>query len=943
MERKLLATAVCAVLFVPAMSVQAQDAPPETSPPPDAQRSEEATDLDRIVVTGSRIPRSQIETASPVTTITADDIQRQGFRNVSDVLRAQPLATGSLQDNQFAGSFTANATTVSLLGLSPSFTLILLDGRPIADYPLLYNGQSNFTDLTSIPTAMVERIDILPGNQSSIYGSAAIAGVVNIILKKHIDGIQFNARIGGYSEGGGENERLQLTGGTSTDTFDLTWGVQYSHQDPIYMHERDFTDTTDDNPNPDLRYGSRTFIILNGFTNQYDDPGDRCDNVAFLFDNTTRVDFRPGRGNFCGSRAQPGYATLLNEERGLSAYLTSTWHFGEDDDLYATVLVGRNKAKNDGGSHFWVPDINGTHNNFIWNATELTLETYQRIFAPEEQGEDQNFYDTDSDSYNIAFGVKGAIGASNWDYDAYYSRSGYKVTSDQLWPVADDMEQFFRDQFLGPQLGTYYGYPVYAPDKDAFYQALTPAQYRSFSDIIHNESETWTHNLNLQLVNGSLFSMPAGDVGFAALLQAGKQHWSNPIDPGVAGDRFFGLSGTSGEGDRTNQAVGVEFNVPLLQKLTANLAARYDSYRNVDAGSDSKATYKLGLEFRPVDSLLLRANYATAFRAPDMGYVFTGGNGFFTTETDFYKCEIDPGNCALYTGLSVEGNQVANPDLKSITAKSYGFGVVWAPSSNFDVRADYYNVRIEDEVVPQSTTQTLFDENECRQGRLDPTSTRCIDALSRVQRLPTNPNNPLLSENLDLLVVKGINIAEENVSGITAAANYRFDSAWGLWNFGLEYNLTLEHETRTFPDQPTFDLFSSGQLLTAEFRSIVTGDIGWERGKWRANLHATRYGSMPNYARQFTTDPDDPYVTSNGVGPGRVRPWMLYNLSVDYQLTQRSALSVIVNNLRNSKPPRDASYDGSQGFAPPFYNIFAYNGYGRSWWLEYRVEFGGDG
>ena len=958
MERKLLTTAVCAVLFVQAMNAHAQDttaqdkaaqtptaqdASAQEAPPPapPAEQRREATNLDRVVVTGSRIPRSQIETASPVTTITAEEIQKQGYRNVSDVLRAQPLATGSLQDNQFAGSFTANATTVSLLGLSPSFTLILLDGRPIADYPLLYNGQSNFTDLTSIPTAMVERIDIVPGNQSSIYGSAAIAGVVNIILKKHLEGVQLDARIGGYTEGGGNNQRLQVTGGNTWDRLDLTWGVQYSHQDPIYMRQRDFTDTTDDNPNPDLRYGSRTFIILNGFTNQYDDPGSNCDRVAENFGGTTRLDFRPGRGNFCGSRAQPGYATLLNDERGVSAYLNSSYRLTDDDELYASVLFGKYRAKNDGGSHFWIPDINGTHNNFIWNETEQTLETYQRIFSPEEQGPGENFYDTDSDSYNVAFGVRGAIGNSSWDYDAYYSRSGYKVTSDQLWPVADRMEQFFRDQFLGPQLGTYYGYPVYAPDKNAFYQSVTPAQYRAFSDNIHNESSTWTQNVNLQLVNSSLFKLPAGDVGMAAIFQAGKQHWDNPIDPGVAGDFFFGLSGTSGKGDRTNTALGVEFSVPLLASLTASIAGRYDYYKNVDAGSDSKPTYKLGLEYRPIQSLLLRANYATAFRAPDMGYIFTGGNGFFTTETDFYKCEIDPDNCTLYTGISVEGNQVANPDLKSINAKSYGFGFVWAPSSNFDLRADYYNVKIEDEVVPQSTTQTLFDENECRQGRLDPQSARCIDALARVQRLPVNPNNPLLSENLDLIVVKGINIAEENVSGITAGANYRFDSDWGHWQIGLEYNHTLEHETRTFPDQPTFDLFSSGQLLTAEFRSIVAGDIGWERGKWGANLHGTRYGSMPNYARQFSTDPANPYVTSNGVGPGRVAPWMLYNLSVDYHLTERSVLSVIINNIRNSEPPRDASYDGSQGFAPPFYNIFAYNGYGRSWWLEYRIDFGG--
>ena len=130
------------------------------------------------------------------------------------------------------------------------------------------------------------------------------------------------------------------------------------------------------------------------------------------------------------------------------------------------------------------------------------------------------------------------------------------------------------------------------------------------------------------------------------------------------------------------------------------------------------------------------------------------------------------------------------------------------------------------------------------------------------------PGNPLLSENIDLIIVKGINIAEENVSGITAGTTWRFDTdRIGKFNLGLEYNLTLKHKTKTSPDSPAFDVFSSGQLLTAEFKSIVTGDLGWEYGRWAANLHGIRYGSLPNYAKQFTSDPSNPYVTSNGVGP----------------------------------------------------------------------------
>jgi outer membrane receptor protein involved in Fe transport len=489
---------------------------------------------------------------------------------------------------------------------------------------------------------------------------------------------------------------------------------------------------------------------------------------------------------------------------------------------------------------------------------------------------------------------------------------------------------------VGPQLRTYCGYPVYEPDKTAFYQSITPAQFRAFSGTIKNRSSTWTHNLNLQLTNADLFQLPAGPVGVAGVVQFGYQHWDNPVDPGVSGDDYFGLSGTSGKGNRANRAVGVEFSIPLFKQLTASLSGRYDSYKNIRAGSDAKATYKVGLEFRPVDSLLLRANYATAFRAPDMGYIFTGGNGFFTQQTDYYKCETyGPNPACPFEGLSLEGVQVSNPDLKSITANSYGFGFVWSPSDRYELRADYYNVKIDDEVQPQSFNRTLFDENECRQGRLDINSPTCVDALSRVQRGPLNAN-PLLSESVQLVTVKAINIAEEQISGITAGGSARFDwGAWGEFGFGLDYNLTLDHTSILFPGDPETDLLSPVQALSAEFKSVLTGDVSWRKNDWSVNVHGIRYGSTPNYEAQFCSDPDTGCVTT-----GRVGPHMLYNLSVSYDLTEKSALSLTVNNVLNTKPPFDRTYDGSQGFAPPYYNIFAYNGYGRAFWVQYRIDFG---
>jgi outer membrane receptor protein involved in Fe transport len=192
-----------------------------------------------------------------------------------------------------------------------------------------------------------------------------------------------------------------------------------------------------------------------------------------------------------------------------------------------------------------------------------------------------------------------------------------------------------------------------------------------------------------------------------------------------------------------------------------------------------------------------------------------------------------------------------------------------------------------------------------------------------------------LTETIQLVTIKAINIAEEQISGITAGGMARFD--WGRFGevtFGLDYNMTLDHTTVTFPGDPEFDLLSPPQALSAEFKNVLTGDISWQKGDWSTNLHAIRYGSLPNYAAQFGVD------TTPGTSQGRVGAYEVYNFSVSYDVTDNSSVSLTVNNLLNEEPPYDPTYDGSQGFAPPFYNIFAYNGYGRAFWLQYRIDFG---
>jgi outer membrane receptor protein involved in Fe transport len=923
---KLLAATIL-VALAGMKSAGAQSA--DQNPPP----SKESERLQTVTVTGSLIPQAQIETASPVITISSQQIEKQGFGTVYDALRATPVATGAVLDNQFTGGFTPGAETISLLGLDPSFTLTLINGHPMADYPLLYNGVSNFVDLANLPVGMIDHIDILPGNQSSIYGSSAIAGVVNIVLRDHMDGYELNVRSGGFSDGGGANQRIEFLGSTSWGNLQALYGVQINRQDPIWSYQRRITASTNSSPNPNTRYGTRNFLYLyldTSFAPHYIDPGaDACAPVSGLNGGRTIYDFRPGEGYFCGSRYNVGYTTILNDSRGATGYLNLKYTLNDSVELYGDVLYNVSRQISSNGPYFW--QSSNSTGGYFWNADTLRLESVQHIFAPEEIGnvadyEDRNFVRT----YNAFGGVRGAVGAGGaWQYDLYYARSQTNVNDKQGWPLTGPLNDFFNKQILGDQLGTYYGYPVYhSPNLNNLYKPLTPSQYAAWAGTTQTKSETWTQNLNVQVNNTDLFTLPAGSVGVAGLLQVGDQAWNNPIDPRITAGDFYALTGTSGAGTRNNYAGALELRVPVLSTLTADASIRYDHYGNQDiGGGDSKATYKFGLEYRPIESLLLRGNYATAFRAPDMAYTFGGQQGFFQGgNTDYYLCATQQPDtplpqCSYYNNTTIFATHKGNPDLKSVTAKSYGFGVVWSPLAETNLKVDYYNIRISNEVALQSVDQLLREESDCLLGKIDPASGTCQAALSQVTRSAGG--------GIQQISVKPINIANEHLTGIYATADWHHDfGRWGTLQLQSAYNLILHHYFQTYPTDPTLDYLRE-PYYSSEFKTIANASATWNIDRFSSTLLVTRYGRTPNYAAGLTPD------GYGGPGAGTVAPWILWNGSIAYNITDDIRVSGIVNNIRNKKPPTDQSY-----FAYPYYSFVNYNPYGRSYWLELDWRFG---
>ncbi|MBS7456902.1 TonB-dependent receptor domain-containing protein [Coralloluteibacterium stylophorae] len=920
MKPKLLSLLITATL-APAALAHGQDQDPGTAA--DAADSvAAATRLDAVQVTGSLIPRPQIEGPTPVTTITAEDIQARGFNNVFEALRALPQANGSVQDPQLTGGYTPAAKTISLFGLPPSYTLTLLNGRPMTSYPLAYNGSNNIVDIANIPMHMIERIDVLTGGQSSVYGSSAIAGVVNIVLKDHIEGAHVRVRGGGYTDGGGDSLRLQFSSGAAIGDLDVSYGLDVSRDNPVYAYQRDYIDSYYDSPTGDVD-PSRTFLRQNTTTGQtaYIDPGEAtCAPLDYLFDGTNRYSTRDaaGTGSYCGSAYNAGYATLANESTNVNGTLFLRYHLTPETEIYSDILASYSNPTYSGGLPFW--------NQQFYNQTTGQYELWQRIYAPEEVGlhaKDQRVY---TRSYNAALGVRGPLGASGFDYDVYFNRSQSEVTRKAIDMLAADGIDAY---YLGPQLGTdAAGYPIHAPDPDRLYQPIDAALYDDFTAINRARSISWNQNLTAVVTNTGLFELPAGAVGFAAIVQAGREHFANASQAENAAELFRGNGGgTEARGTRKQQAVGLEFQVPVLERLDANLSARHDDY-DYEGGGSSKLTWKAGIEFRPIDTLLLRGSYATAFRAPDMFYLFSDEISGFAGATDYYACRqagydsSNYGDCAD-AGLSIRSVSTGNTDLEPITARTFTYGFVWSAFDNaLTWSVDYNSIEIDNEVAILGTDEILATEANCRLGAsengqtlFDIDSPTCQQVLGQVDRRPDG--DPVDPNGVREVSSYPINIAHQRQTGIQSSLDYRWSAgAWGDFVVDASYYRVLSHDRQAKEGDPTVDLLCCAD--SNELRNRTGASLTWNIGDWSSTIYGQRNSS-----------------SWNALGTSRtVGPWITWNGSVRWQVHPTISTLLTVNNVFDRRPPTDGDNGGW-----PYYDTTLYNALGRSVMVEVGFDF----
>ncbi|MDO5504922.1 MAG: TonB-dependent receptor [Pseudoxanthomonas suwonensis] len=975
--RNRLSAALLAAMVLPFGSTAlAQEQEPQPQPQAQQQtRSGQAESLDRVVVTGSLIPQTEVETFVPVTVITADDIQARGFNTVSEVLQESSMSTGGVQGAQSSASFTQGAETVSLFGLPPGYVKYLIDGRPMANYPALYNGSDTFNNISGIPVDMVERIEILPGGQSSLYGSDAIAGVINVILKKRMDGSAFSIRGGAYSEGGGGSFRTSFSTGFSAadDRLSVLLGVQYEERDPIWGHQRDITSrffeqgqaVSGGNVIPSPPIGSRDFLVHGPFSSyRFMDPAN-CANTTDLFDGGEGLVRRPGFGDeyYCGSFNSPGYRTLLNGKESGQFYGNATFDISDNARLYGNVLVSNEQVDyHVGSSYTWwgtgagwgyffdprftdfgVRDVYGSlycdpdaadYATCVAALPPGDIVNLQRAFAPEDMGP-LGFRSTmskdKSRAVRASLGVEGGVGQSDWTYDVGLTHAEYTLDSTSWVRWADKMNNWFETNVLGPQLGTdpYFGYAVYQPDYAAFYRPINPVDFWAMSGFATTNAETKDSMLRASLINSALFGLPGGDAGLAVVGEVGRQSWNYNPDPGFLDGSIWGQTDVSGGGERDRYALTTELRMPLLEMLTVTASARYDAFKAGGRTID-KPTYSLGIEFRPMESLLLRGKYGTAFRSPTLSDLYQGESGFYTFVTDYWRCSqegFEPGNTqncrSALSSRQIFGTQSGNLDLNPINADVWSAGMVWAPVARMSLTLDYHSWDISDEVTTQSANGLMLQEYRCRTGADDMNSALCTNTLAQITRNAQN----MVTE----VYTPKINVSNQQLEAITAGFNY----AWSVGGFGdmsFRSNFTqkLNHDYQQYAEDEYVDLLND-PYWSSDPKRRADASLTWRAGQWSSTAYAAWRDRTPNYRSR---------VTGNYGGPleGTLGSHTTYNWSLSYRALENLDFSLMVNNVFNKMPPLDLSYPGTTG-AP--YNASQFNPYGRAIYGEIRYRFGG--
>jgi len=940
--------AVLASLALSAGTTQAhglgQDMLQDSDDSPTAART-----LDKVEVTGSRIKRAEMEGPSPVVMITGEDIKKQGYSTVAEALQTLTQFNGDVVGGELNASSTQpDAAFLNLRGLGVGYQLILLNGKRMTEYAASSGAASTGVSVGSIPAVVVERIEVLNGGASAIYGSDAVAGVVNIVTKAHWEGNHLRIRGGTTTNGGGDTGQFQFSGGKSWDRGSLTYAFEQLNREPIFSWQRGNIIRTGMNAPGNAGTDKPTFGLDSALMDaNYSDYYWLGDNGQLVYGGDmdaasaaaalARTCRAMGRNYFpmygssssaypysCGNANYYDDDTLSNKYNKTSAYVSGNFRFSDAVEGYGQLLVQRSKSEAAHRTSMYLYNAGNAH-----DVTIGQFEYWRALDPNEIGGAPMRVWEETTLSANV--GVRGAI-ADRFDWDASLSLSRDEMKSSWNQLMTDRVNRYL----FGEKLGEIDGAPLYQLDPSVLLGPVSPQRYASMTDTLRNRNLSQTAQAQF-VFSGPLFTLPAGDVEMAAVLEASHSKYElgpdrRSVSTYDGPDRSFNFTGVAGGGPRDRYGAGVEFRVPLMERLVANVAGRWDKYDDISDVGDA-TTWQASLEWRPFDNLLLRASRQTSFMAPNIMWLYgepvTNYDDYIT---NYYLCRVDGLDLTTTAGLAqcssdhhesawyVEGGN--NSRLHEETATSNGLGIVWDIAQGLSLSADYWEIKLKGK-SQYLDTATLMNENaNCLLGKrvdgtaVDPDSGACAIYLDYVKR---DAAGGVTEYFLD-----AINQAGVRTKGVDASLRYTWNwTTLGDFSLNAGYSRTLGYDVQMAEGDPWQDYMGCSYSSTHScgsqplaFRSRTNWTLGWNRDDWSASVYGYRNGGRVNY--QATA-----YL------PGYVQ----WNASVSKKITGNMRLGVDVTNLFDRYGPNDSTMT----WYPFYQNIYGIQG--RAIYVNLDIDF----
>ena len=879
-QHTLLVAALAAALAAPLSAAADTSASSSTSG--------DASTLAAVRVTGSNIKRSDTETANPVQVIGREQLDATGKASVADVLRSLSANTGNAANETSNSGWASGSAGIGLRGLSQKNTLVLLNGRRLANYGFPANGLSDtFVNLNALPLVAVERIEVLKDGASAVYGSDAVAGVVNIITRQDFQGAEIGASVGTADQGGLDEHKFKFVGGLGdldADGYNILFSLEGYNRDRLDQDERDLTKSGIYSDLPGGRWngwsakGAR--YLVDGVSVPMLDAEGQCP------EGTTRVASAPIdglAGDTCGFNQAP-YTTLIPSTKRWQAYANGTFRINDNVEAFGEVLYSEVKGVSWFGSS---PFFTLESGRFALNADTGLAEP---VSSSLPAGNPYNAYGravpieytffnlggtvktNRSQSYRGLFGVRGSTGKWDWEVGAFGARSSERETVSggfaNRWALADALatgSYNLLDPSATPQ---------------AVLDGLNIATLRP--------AESKLQGIDAKL-SGTLGHTWAGDIGFASGVEWRREKLdsNNPwqIDAGLQVRPAI----AEVHGERNVTAAYAEANIPLASTLELSVAARADHYDDFgDAFSP-----KIGLRWQPLDVLLVRAAASKGFRAPSLSENSDSTSISYGSVVDPRDPDL-PGSRQNPTFFTV-----GNTDLKPERTRSYNVGVVLSPWTNTNLSVDYYRIELEN-LVGTNNTQTLVTDDV--------------------------PGAVLRDERGKLLAVynRYQNLSTLETSGIDVELRQRIPTdRFGELNLSSAYTHVRDYRRPTVLGGPLVDYAGSNLGATLP-KNKATTTLDWSIGDVRTALtwyYTSGYDQKASAAAQAVQD--------------RVDSYSQFDLYLGYTGFEQLTLYAKVQNLGDEDPPYDASFPGIR--AP--YDFSQYDLRGRYFTVGFDYRF----